>query len=356
MNIRKVIFTVSLIYLFCLVSYANAFQLPELKWTINKNVEKAFWVQDGSLVGILGNDFSVFDLKGKMVWKTGINNGSRITEKLKLITPDGLLVALSPKNGEKKWEKKFTGEKFNICEGIDGIYVIFSESSDSTQINVFSESRKPLWQKSLKSFYPVVVLPEGNFVVGMRWNSTNYGIEIQIVGGAKEPQTLVSLNDPAFMESPVPVVAINKLTKQTLIAVETAPWWTVISHTGEVLVNKNKLPLEKTDLVTSCGLGFALASSVGSKVISISEQGKVLWSQKYDRYINGISGNTTHIIVSIGNIGYPGKIFLYSKDGKQKGTIDIPISLNQVRLAGISQMVIGVMPVSKTYLFDFNRN
>ncbi len=351
---------ISLCILVPFVSFCSA-QQPQIKWSIdNTKALKVFWINE-DLIGILTVDkFLVVNIGGKIVWELNENQSWNITQMhtgLKLLLPDGTLKVFTPNDGSLALEKKFTGQNLRYEESVDGAFAVTSQKDNSSELKVFSKSGELLWQILTKPFNLYSVLPKGKAVIGITYNKTNQTAEIKIIN-SKEQKLIKSIKDVNFFSGESGLDSVyNSFNKYTLLAVSTTPWWGIISNSGDILLEKNQMPILRTDLFDYCGLNFVFASSVqGGKVSLISDKGKSVWTSKnFDRPINSISGNDSYFAVSIGNSGYPGKVLLYTKEGKLVGSIDVPYSLSGIQISKSKPLVVGISQYIGIKLFDFTK-
>lgn len=325
-------------------------------WTIeDPGLIRAFWTEDGKHIGYISNDELVMmNLNGKKIWSYSLCNDSAVTNHLKILTSDGMISKLAIKKDIKIWEKKLSSKDLAIIESIDGFFAT-SPIPMFNHLKVFSDSGEMIWDYQGNFFNPFILLPGGKGAIGMDFNNNKPGIDIQLVRASKDINTIVNLTDPYFIEGPQPLVATNKTTKHTMIAVGTTPWWSIINNSGELILKGKQLPISKVRFVSSCGSGFALANKIENKVAVVSEKGKLLWTKIFKDQIQAITGNASFLAISIGNLGFPGKVILFNKDGNEVEVIDVELTLNNIEIADYEPLIIGTLDLSHVQLIDFTK-
>lgn len=356
-NMRKITLIILLCY--CILFVPCKANSPIIKWSIEtKGVYDLFWTNEKNIGIRVSGEFLLVDSNGKTLWKKDLDKGSLLSNKLRLLLYNyNRLVALS-NEGQVIWEKQLNDKLINAREGYDGTIAVVTGSFESGKLKVFSNSGEIIWEKVVSKFAPIAVLPKGKAVIGMCWtkDSSNYTvIKIQIEKPTEESEIITTIKNAAFIESPNPEVSFNSITKQTLIVSESTPWWSIISDSGKILLNENKMPMFRPDLVTVCDKNFVIASSIGNKVSMVSDQGSVVWNKEFENDISSISGNESFLAISIGSIGSKGKVFVFTKDGKLMGSVDLPISSNNIKIAEQIPLVAVTQGRSKVMLIDFSK-
>ncbi|MCL5126423.1 MAG: PQQ-like beta-propeller repeat protein [Deltaproteobacteria bacterium] len=335
-----------------------------IKLSFNAPAISAFWVSDGELIGVREAGkyrISVVDINGKTVWRMEEQKGqSYLTDQLQLIWGDTLL-ALSPENGNKVWEKQISGENFSIVPGTrDGFFAVSStnRSQNVTEIKVFSKAGEPVWQyiNSDEYFQPIRVILDGKAIVGMTIDPPKLETKIQIIDFPGVQRTIRVLKDdaPLLSGEAVPIVITNEATKQILVAVPSTPWWVIVSASGDIVANEQNSPV-RNPIIAPLGSGFAFASEAGDKVVFVSEKGKLMWSKNIVGPIWGLTGNSSHLAIITGNMGRQGKILLYNTVGKMEDSIAVSNTPTQIQIAKSRPLVIGVLDYARVFLYDFSR-
>ena len=316
-------------------------------------VYKAFWSQEGNLIGILGDGLTVVDLNGNIKWTKELPKRFFLTNNFKLLI-DNRLSILSPNDGIEVSVKELNGIPNGLFEEVSGKFSILERDSGINEINVFSNCGEFMWQERIHDFYPVTLLPNGQGILGFAFGQVANEMLIQVIEKSKEPRTIVSLIDPFLIESPHLIVVTNIVTNESLITTENNSWWATIGVDGKIIYESDQKPVSRADLIAPFGSGFVFAYSFGNEFVFVSNKGNIIWDNKAEGLIKGIDGNASNLAVSIGNMGSPGKIKLYNLEGGLKGTVDTMLTIRDIRISPKSPLIVGIQPVSKVYLFDFS--
>lgn len=349
--IKKLFFSILLLIT---IFTSCAAQIVEINSFKDNDVIRSFWIEDGKTIAVLGGrKVKAYSKEGNLLWQLNVEHFN-ITSTLKAILPDNTLVALSNNDGSYIWNKKLKGENLSILNGVDGKFMVYSVSDDLIEINIFSEAGETLWEYSGKFFIPLAILPEGKLILGMSFNKVEEKVEIIMIEQSKGTRIIASLKDYSlFSLGNTPLIETNKFSKKTIITISSAPWWAIISESGEIIVSGEKIPFSKTNLITSCGTGFAIANTFEKKLALISEKGEMLWTKDLKRTIQSISGNNSKLAVSTGNLGYPGEILIYDKTGKLEKSIEVSSSISGIQIAEMSSNLLGIQKYARIFYISF---
>lgn len=355
------------VLLVCITALYTNGLAAELKFSMKSSVTNAFWLIDGKLIGIekAGNyGFSVMDISGNIIWQmenreeyepTRLHSFG--TNQIRLIS-DGRLLALSPGTGSKLWEKRLAGNDNVIIPGWkDGFLGIATTSGNKLLVNIFSDAGELLWKSTVSdvNFNPLQLLPGGKALVGMLSYSDKQYTQIQLMDASGNRHTIVGLDTPLLLSGEdSPKFIINETSKQTMIVVQSASWWSVITQNGEVIADERDFPF-KVSVASSFGSGFALGEEGNSQVVFVSEKGKVEWTKNVEGPVWGLSGNSSHLGIIIGRPGTKGRILLLNTQGQLEDEISILKAPSKISMASFAPLVVGYLDYSKVELFDFSK-
>ncbi|HBC31431.1 MAG TPA: hypothetical protein DC024_09360 [Clostridiales bacterium] len=326
---------------------------PTIKWSIeNNNILDAFWMENSEIIGILeGRKITAVDLDQNVLWNKEFIQPwfyTTLLKKMIIYSPDEKLQLYSPLDGSVISEINFDGKQVRFNKGFDGIIGIGEKKSSIVQLRVFDPSGKVLWQTTTDSLDLSYVLPGGRVLVGKTINHESKEIEIHLIT-QENRYKIQTINDPYLYSGETSLTGVtNKRSKNTILAVWSTPWWAIISETGEIINTGKNIFIDKADHIESFGSGFAIASTVGRKLAVISGNGSLLWTKEYAQHIESISGNANFLAVNL-----PGKILIYNKSGELKGTLEVPTSLRNIKIADNSNRIIGVSIYNRIQLIEF---
>jgi|GEM_PF-1702713 len=357
--LRRVLLLAVLILLVSLPVTVSVAKTPEVKLltTMRDNIDQVFWLSGDQKIGIFtGKRISVISSAGKKLWNYEQPNRMVLTKGLVAYTEDeGLIMRFAPEDGRVLWKNKLPKD-YQLIEGIDDWFLLYNIdfSIDLTEFKVYNNDLKELWSYKGSNFYPGAVLPGGNVVVGTYY--TNENISVLTINNSKKRSLIAKVVDPYFVEGGGVIKAVtNKVTKRTLIKLETAKWWAVLAENGEVILNQYNLPIKKNvHSVVPCGEGFAFVG-YNDQVITVTEKGKVLWSVQLDKDIKYVSANADYLAILCGESGGFGigkQLMLFNKNGKLLHQVRLVRPFENIQIAKSAPKVLGVYG-SELYLVDF---
>lgn len=355
-NMQKKVGILLIITIFIALSYVLSLSAkinPTIKWSIeNNNVLDAFWMENSEIIGILeGRKITAVDLKQNVLWDKEFIQPwfyTALLKKMVIYLPDEKLQLYSPLDGSVVSEINLEGKQVRFNRGIDGIIGIGEKKANIIQLRVFDSSGNVLWQTITDSFELSYVLPGGRALIGRSTNHESKEIEILLIT-QKNRYKVQTISDPYLYSGKTSLTGVsNKLSKNTILAVWSTPWWAIISENGDIVNTGKEIFVDKADHIESFGSGFAIASTVGRKLAVISKTGTLIWTKEYKQHIESISGNANYLAVNL-----PGKILIYNNTGELKGTLEVPTSLRKIVIADNSNRIVGVSMYNRVQLFEF---